>query len=44
MWNRYNAIDEKDLTKAASRLNTYLEANTLITPADNIPSVQSASA
>jgi integrase len=25
MWKRYNAIDEQDLTKAASRLNTYLE-------------------
>jgi integrase len=25
MWKRYNAIDEKDLTTAASRLNTYLE-------------------
>ena len=34
MWKRYNAIDEKDLTRAASRLNTYLEANTLITPAN----------
>ena len=31
MWKRYNAIDERDLTKAASRLHTYLEANTLIT-------------
>ena len=35
MWKRYNAIDEKDLTTAASRLNTYLEANTLITSADS---------
>ncbi len=44
MWKRYNAIDEKDLTKAASRLNTYLEANTVITPASNSSSAQSASA
>jgi len=44
MWKRYNAIDEKDLTKAASRLNTYLEANTLITPANNSSPIQSASA
>ena len=44
MWKRYNAIDEKDLTKAASRLNTYLEANTVITPASDSPSVQPASA
>jgi integrase len=44
MWKRYNAIDEADLTKAASRLNTYLEANTLITPANSPSSVQTASA
>ena len=44
MWKRYNAIDEHDLTKAASRLNTYLEANTLITPATSSASAQSASA
>jgi integrase len=44
MWKRYNAIDEKDLTKAATRLNTYLESNTLITPASSLSSVQSASA
>jgi integrase len=44
MWKRYNAIDEKDLTTAATRLNTYLEANTLITPASGLSSVQSASA
>ncbi len=44
MWKRYNAIDEKDLTKAASRLNTYLEANTLITPADSAQSSNSVSA
>ena len=32
MWKRYNAIEESDLTRAASRLNTYLESNTLLTP------------
>ena len=35
MWKRYNAIDEKDLQAAAARLNTYLEANTLLTPGDS---------
>lgn len=44
MWKRYNAIDEQDLTRAASRLNTYLEANTLITPASNSSAAQTASA
>jgi integrase len=43
-WKRYNAIDEKDLTRAASKLNTYLEANTLITPASLPGSINSASA
>jgi integrase len=41
MWKRYNAIEERDLHAAASLLNAYLEANTLITPATN--SVASAS-
>lgn len=44
MWKRYNAIDEKHLAKAASKLNTYLEANTLITPASLPVSINSASA
>jgi integrase len=44
MWKRYNAIDDKDLTRAAARLNTYLETNTLITPASGAPTAQSASA
>jgi hypothetical protein len=25
MWKRYNAIDERDLTKAAEKLNKYLQ-------------------
>lgn len=33
MWKRYNAIEEKDLTQAAQKLNTYLKVNTVITPA-----------
>src|SRR6185437_2655498 len=33
MWKRYNAIEESDLLDAARKLNTYLEANTVITPA-----------
>jgi hypothetical protein len=32
MWKRYNAIEEKDLTQAAQKLNTYLKINTVITP------------
>lgn len=32
MWKRYNAIEEKDLTQAAQKLNTYLKLNTVITP------------
>lgn len=35
MWKRYNAIDEKDLTAAASRLNIYLQSNTVLTPSDS---------
>jgi len=35
MWKRYNSIEEKDLLNAASRLNTYLESNTVLTPADS---------
>jgi hypothetical protein len=32
-WKRYNAIEESDLLNAAKKLNTYLETNTLLTPA-----------
>jgi integrase len=32
MWKRYNAIEEGDLLNAASKLNTYLQSNTLLTP------------
>jgi integrase len=35
MWKRYNAIEESDLLNAAKKLNTYLEANTLLTPASS---------
>jgi integrase len=33
MWKRYNAIEESDLVNAASKLNTYLQTNTVLTPA-----------
>ncbi len=33
MWKRYNAIEESDLLNAASKLNTYLQTNTVLTPA-----------
>lgn len=33
MWQRYNSIEENDLLKAAGKLNTYLQSNTVITPA-----------
>jgi integrase len=33
MWKRYNSIEENDLVNAASKLNAYLQTNTLITPA-----------
>jgi integrase len=33
MWKRYNAIEERDLLNAASKLNSYHESNTVITPA-----------
>ncbi len=32
MWKRYNAIEEKDLTQTAQKLNRYLENNTVLTP------------
>ena len=28
MWTRYNAIDERDLTRAAEKLNRYLHKDT----------------
>ncbi len=31
MWKRYNAIEERDLTQAAEKLNRYLQANTQVT-------------
>jgi integrase len=33
MWKRYNAVEERDLVNAASKLNTYLQTNTVLTPA-----------
>ena len=33
MWKRYNAVEEDDLVKAANKLNTYLQTNTVLTPA-----------
>ncbi len=44
MWKRYNAIEEKDLVKAASRLGIYLQANTVLTPADSTATVTSVTA
>jgi integrase len=35
MWKRYNAIEETDLVNAANKLNTYLQTNTVLTPADS---------
>ena len=35
MWKRYNAIEESDLINAARKLNSYLETNTLLTPASS---------
>lgn len=35
MWKRYNAIEEIDLISAAARLNTYLQSNTVLTPANS---------
>jgi integrase len=43
MWKRYNAIEEKDLTNAASKLDAYLQSNTVITPAGLSASVGSVS-
>lgn len=37
MWARYNAIDERDLTKAAEKLNRYLEMDTQGTLGDSRP-------
>jgi hypothetical protein len=44
MWKRYNAIEESDLVNAASKLNTYLQTNTVLTPAlsSEIPASVSA--
>jgi integrase len=33
LWKRYNAIEESDLLNAASKLNSYLQTNTVLTPA-----------
>lgn len=35
MWKRYNAVEEDDLVKTASKLNTYLQTNILLTPASS---------
>jgi integrase len=34
MWKRYNAIEERDLTQAAAKLDKYLTLDTLMTPGD----------
>jgi integrase len=44
MWQRYNSIEEKDLLSAASKLDKYIEANTVITPVGLSVSVDSVSA
>lgn len=44
MWKRYNAIDEHDLASAASKLNAYLQLNTLLTPASTSASADAVSA
>ncbi len=44
MWQRYNSIEEKDLLSAAGKLNSYLESNTVITPAGLPASVNSITA
>jgi integrase len=44
MWKRYNSIGERDLLSAAGKLNTYLQSNTVITPATSSGSINSASA
>jgi hypothetical protein len=44
MWKRYNAIEESDLLNAAKKLNTYLETNTLLTPASSPGNSASVSA
>lgn len=44
MWKRYNAMEESDLLKAASKLNSYLQTNTVITPARTAETVNSVSA
>ena len=36
MWKRYNAIEGNDLMNAASKLNTYLQTNTVLTPASSL--------
>ena len=33
MWQRYNSIEENDLLSAAAKLDKYMPANTVITPA-----------
>ena len=33
MWKRYNAIEESGLLNAASKLNSYVQTNTVLTPA-----------
>ena len=35
MWKRYNSIEEKDLSNAALKLDSYLQSNTVITPANS---------
>jgi integrase len=35
MWKRYNAMEESDLLKAASKLDIYLQTDTVLTPASS---------
>ena len=44
MWKRYNAIEENDLVNAARKLNTYLENNTVLTPASSLQTAGSVTA
>jgi integrase len=44
MWKRYNAIEESDLVNAASKLNIYLQTNTVLTPASSSQVARSVTA
>ena len=44
MWKRYNVMEENDLLNAASKLNSYLQANMVITPASSDKAADSVTA